>query len=119
MLVEDFYTVTGRFTDAPAEVFRVRLRPDSRVYEGHFPGHPISPGVCTMQLLRECAEEVAGRPLRMTEVLLARFLRLVTPETLPEADARILLRPDGTGWLLEAALLDGGVPCMTLKARLG
>ena len=34
--------------------FRVRLDASHPVYRGHFPGHPVLPGVCTLQLVREC-----------------------------------------------------------------
>ena len=33
--------------------FRVRLDASHPVYRGHFPGHPVLPGVCTLQLVRE------------------------------------------------------------------
>ena len=32
--------------------FRVRLDASHPVYRGHFPGHPVLPGVCTLQLVR-------------------------------------------------------------------
>ncbi|MFQ7386709.1 MAG: hypothetical protein ACLRM8_02525 [Alistipes sp.] len=31
--------------------FRVRLDASHPVYRGHFPGHPVLPGVCTLQLV--------------------------------------------------------------------
>ena len=35
--------------------YTVRLREDCPVYAGHFPGEPVSPGVCNIQLLLELA----------------------------------------------------------------
>ena len=32
--------------------FRVRLDASHQVFRGHFPGHPMLPGVCTLQLVR-------------------------------------------------------------------
>ena len=39
----------------------VRLLPDSAVYAGHFPGYPITPGVCLVQIALELIEEMAGQ----------------------------------------------------------
>ena len=39
----------------------VRLLPESDVYRGHFPGYPITPGVCIVQIALELAEEMADQ----------------------------------------------------------
>ena len=39
----------------------VRLLPESAVYRGHFPGYPITPGVCIVQIALELAEEMADQ----------------------------------------------------------
>ena len=39
----------------------VRLLPESAVYRGHFPGYPITPGVCMVQIALELIGEMAGR----------------------------------------------------------
>ena len=39
----------------------VRLLPESAVYRGHFPGYPITPGVCLVQIALELIAEMAGQ----------------------------------------------------------
>ena len=39
----------------------VRLLPESAVYAGHFPGYPITPGVCLVQIALELIAEMAGQ----------------------------------------------------------
>ena len=39
----------------------VRLLPESPVYQGHFPGYPITPGVCLVEIALELIAEMAGR----------------------------------------------------------
>ena len=39
----------------------VRLLADSPVYKGHFPGYPITPGVCLVQIAIELMQEMAGQ----------------------------------------------------------
>ena len=39
----------------------IRLLPESPVYKGHFPGYPITPGVCLVEIALELMEEMAGQ----------------------------------------------------------
>ena len=37
----------------------IRLLPESPVYKGHFPGYPITPGVCLVEIALELIAEMA------------------------------------------------------------
>ena len=39
----------------------VRLLPESPVYQGHFPGYPITPGVCLVEIALELMAEMADQ----------------------------------------------------------
>jgi 3-hydroxyacyl-[acyl-carrier-protein] dehydratase len=49
------------------------------VYAGHFPGTPITPGVLTMQMIRECTSLKTGRNLRFTSIKNCRLAAMVRP----------------------------------------
>ncbi len=49
------------------------------VYEGHFPGMPITPGVLTLGMIRECAERRTGRALRFSSIKSCRLAAMVRP----------------------------------------
>ena len=42
-------------------IFTIKLNPENEVYEGHFPNEPISPGVCNINTIKECAEKIIER----------------------------------------------------------
>ena len=71
--------VEGRMGDGSA-VFHVALLPDCAVYRGHFPGHPVCPGVCQVEMARQCAGRLAGHPLLIRRIASCRFLTVATPE---------------------------------------
>lgn len=74
MLVQNHYEIL----EHEGERYVVRLREDCPVYEGHFPGEPISPGVCNIQLLLE----LAGAK-RLNRIKVCRMTRIIRPgETL-------------------------------------
>jgi 3-hydroxyacyl-[acyl-carrier-protein] dehydratase len=48
-------------------------------FQGHFPGDPILPGVCILQSLRVGLEQTWQVPLRLAEIVDARFLSPTKP----------------------------------------
>jgi len=48
-------------------------------FQGHFPGDPILPGVCLLQSLRIGLEQAWQMPLRLAEVVNAKFIMPARP----------------------------------------
>lgn len=55
------------------------LNAGHEIYRAHFPGSPITPGVCIIQMAVEIFEELSGRKLQITEIRDAKFLSPVVP----------------------------------------
>lgn len=85
-LQNELYTLQGQTEEADCCSFRVRLLPESFIYKAHFPGQPITPGVCIIQIAKELLEEKAGRPLSVTAVKNVKFLSVIEPS----ADAMLV-----------------------------
>jgi len=66
-----------------AEAFEATFRfpADLDVFRGHFPGHPIVPGVFLIESVRVAAERILGKPLQITRVRDAKFTAIVEPDT--------------------------------------
>lgn len=92
----------------------VRFSPGSPVYDGHFPGFPITPGVLLMQTATELLEARLGRSLFLQEAVNVRFLSPVVPED----TVRFTFTADGEN-LWKILLEKDGTPCakMTLRYR--
>ena len=85
MLLKDFYTVNQ--LDKLAEnkyQAQVLLNASHEVFKGHFPGNPVTPGVCMMQIIKELTQEIVGVPLQMTASSNVKFMAIINPETNPE-----------------------------------
>lgn len=91
MLIKNYYSIenVSKLEDGTS-IFQISLNPECQVYEGHFPDEPISPGVCNIQMIKECAEQVAGKPLLMDNLQQCRLTTLVTP--LKHTDVEVVLR---------------------------
>ena len=84
MLRDDFYCVTECGQDTGSAVYHIRLYPSHAIFKAHFPGEPVTPGVCLIQMGRELAEDYIGRPLRLKLLKNVKFLSVVTPSDTPE-----------------------------------
>ncbi len=52
---------------------------DHPLFEGHFPGHPILPGVVTLGWMLAAAERFLGRTVDSAELLNVKFQVVVLP----------------------------------------
>lgn len=62
----------------------VRLEPDSPLLSGHFPGHPILPGIAHLGIGLHGVDELLGREHSLVAVRDVRFRRAARPEDLIE-----------------------------------
>ena len=112
-----YYSILSETKEGLSGVFAVRLNPECEVYEGHFPGSPVSPGVCNIRMMLECAERVIGHSLRMRKLSRCRFTTLLSPLTHPELEIQLDLQPKEEAlYTLNATIGKGEDIYQTLKA---
>ncbi|MDR2883323.1 MAG: hydroxymyristoyl-ACP dehydratase [Alistipes sp.] len=100
-------------------VFDVRLNPDHAVFQGHFPGNAVLPGVCSMMIVRECASSLVARPLQYVHVKESKFLAAITPDAHLTVAIRLSTNADtGDVYTLDATIRCGEITMLKLKARL-
>lgn len=64
---------------AEHESVLLKMLDEHPVYQGHFPGNPITPGVLTLRMVRECVGRETGRQLHYSAVKNCRFVALIRP----------------------------------------
>ena len=74
----------------PLPSYSIRLNPECFIYKAHFPGQPVTPGVCLVQIATELLGEAVGRSLKIRRMKEAKFLAVVSPDTCPELTVRVL-----------------------------
>lgn len=90
-----FSDIDNRLSADGRLAFRVRLDAEHPVYGGHFPGNPVLPGVCSLQIVRECLELGTGRRHRFTAIRECKFLGMIVPQADGLLDIDIRLADDG------------------------
>lgn len=79
MLQNDFFTI--RSIKKEDDSFRILLELNAahKIFEGHFPGQPVVPGACLMQIIQEIAETALGRSLRLLRADHLKFIAFIDP----------------------------------------
>ena len=79
----DFFRIESRLEGLPQgqSGFNVILNPDHLVYKAHFPGQPVTPGVCILQMIQELLSEQMGIPLFIKKIKNVKFTRMISPLT--------------------------------------
>ena len=80
MFLNNLYKIlSGRIAADEAE-FTLVFNPDHVIYKAHFPGEPITPGVCILQTGLELMEKAADEDLEISEVKNVKFLNILPPD---------------------------------------
>ena len=85
MLLKDFYKVLSlEKVDSQKYSAVIHVNAAHIVFKGHFPGNPIMPGVCMMQIIKELTESITQLPLVMQSLSNVKFMALINPDVTPE-----------------------------------
>ena len=102
MLEDQFYKIqtfaeqpmTGEPTGYRATV---TLNPAHAVFGGHFPGNPVVPGVCQVQMVKELLEKATGCSLRLTASDNIKFLSMIDPTVHSKLEFTITVKDASPG----------------------
>lgn len=120
MLPENFYTILHlEEQENGKREIAIELNPDHALYQGHFPGQPVVPGVCTLQMIKESVELLANHPLQYVQIASAKFLSAVNPLETPLLHLSVQWEETEEGlFKLQAAGTCHGKEFIKLKATL-
>lgn len=79
----DFFEVLNQDSLEMGFQCQVRLNAEHTIYQAHFPGNPITPGVCLLQMATELLEQHYGERLELHTADAIKFRKPVTPDMRP------------------------------------
>lgn len=90
MLAGKLYTLEQTLQEAAdSATYRIVLNAQHPVFEGHFPGQPVLPGVTMMQTIQELLEGKLGQQVVLKKAGNMKFLNMISPAANPVLDASI------------------------------
>jgi len=118
ILLNDFYTITNRDASDGAVQAKISINRTHKIFDGHFPGLPIVPGVCMMQIIREIMEVTIEKSLMIVSADNMKFLSVINPDHNQEVDVSITYSEYSGTFTVNASLFAGTVTFFKLKAAL-
>lgn len=119
MLLENkYYRWVSQTIEGENALFRVHLLPECEVYRGHFPGNPVCPGICNVELIKECAMRLAGKNLRIKTLIQCRLTALASPTSCQEFDVHIQALSTENGFQVRAMIMDAVKKYVDFKGEL-
>ncbi len=79
MLLNSFFEILSTSNHEDKILVKVKLKRNHSIYDGHFPGNPVVPGVCLIQMIREVIEVLQNQKLRLDGADEVKFLNIVNP----------------------------------------
>lgn len=84
-ILTDFYTLLSyEKTESGSFTAQISLNKDHDIFKGHFPGNPVTPGVCMMQIVKELTEEFTGSSLFLKTASNVKFMAIINPFETPD-----------------------------------
>jgi 3-hydroxyacyl-[acyl-carrier-protein] dehydratase len=102
MLLGNFFTIQFIQASPNAINARLEINPFHPIFQGHFPGIPVVPGVCMIQMLKEILESVIGQTTRLVKSDQIKFLSVLDPNLNKIIQAELTYGP-GQGGEIQAA----------------
>ena len=83
MLINDFYTCHDIEIAEHVLNCRIVFNAAHSIFKGHFPGQPVVPGVCMMEIVKELLQQELEKKLILRTSKSVKFLGFITPDVQP------------------------------------
>ncbi|ULQ51466.1 3-hydroxyacyl-ACP dehydratase [Flavihumibacter fluvii] len=105
MLINDFCTVQNLDNQPGSIKAALHWNSHHAIFEGHFPGQPVVPGVCMLQITKELMELCLARKIALRESGQMKFLQFIDPRITPDVDILISFSQEENGLYTTSATL--------------
>lgn len=95
MPLSNLYTITT-LDQAPNQITcTLQINAAHPVFEGHFPGSPVLPGVVQLEMVKAVISKAFGKTFSLKEMSTCKFLEVLNPAETPELTIHIQYKGDG------------------------
>ena len=115
MLQNDFFYFTALQTEGNVAKTVLEINAAHQIFKGHFPGNPVVPGVCMMQMVKEVLEELIEAKTRLLKAGDMKFLAVINPGVHRFVDLDITHSIDNGNIKVDAVIQKDGTIFFKLK----
>jgi len=99
--LNDLYVIRDIRKDITGNRFtiQIELNAGHAIFHGHFPGNPVLPGACTVQIIKELLANQLHRNLVMKRAGIIKYLSFINPEMNPQINLDLQVKEGEEGLL--------------------
>ncbi len=94
MPLRNLYTITNLDHTPNQITCTLQLDAGHPVFQGHFPGSPVLPGVVQLEMVKAVLSNALGKPFALKEMSTCKFLEVLNPAETPELTIHIQYKGD-------------------------
>jgi 3-hydroxyacyl-[acyl-carrier-protein] dehydratase len=117
-LQDNLYTILSQQEEGGLATFQLRIHPEWPIYKAHFPGHPITPGVCIVQMVQELLQRAVNRDVTLRKAKNIKYFAIISPEEVSDLTVsftKLEKQPDGS-LKVQAQVINGETVYTKLSA---
>lgn len=115
MLKDSFYTIASISHQDNTILAELQFMSEHDIFAGHFPGQPVVPGACMLQIVREVLSDNLNAPYRLKTASNLKFIAPVDPRMVDEAELKLTYKTVEIGLQVTAVLNTNGVVCFKMQ----
>jgi len=118
MLSDSFFKINSLVQEKNTVTAHLFLNAAHVIFDGHFPGMPVVPGVCMVEMIKEIFEEVIGQKTKLKSSRHIKFLNVLNPIVHAEVVAEINYGENLEGYTLVAKIYAGDISFFKMDSVL-
>lgn len=79
MLRDSLYNIISLEHKPGLIIASIELNENDKIFRAHFPGQPVLPGACMLQMVKEILQEEMHNSLQLKNASVIKFLEMITP----------------------------------------
>lgn len=107
MLLNNLYTIQKITETEKIIQATVLLHAEHPIFKGHFPGHPVLPGVCMLEMITEITSSHLKERIRITSASMIKYLNMIDPNKDPLIQFEIKYEHGPTNIATQAKIYSG------------
>ena len=112
----DLFSIDEITHDDGAIRATLNIDAENAIFRGHFPGQPVVPGACMLQIVKEILEVGLKQSLRLKKADQLKFLTMIDPTNTPSMQLEIAYKQlDENTISATAKLLNGEIVCFKFQ----
>ena len=115
MLQNSFFYFTEPLAEGNFVKTTIELNEAHGIFQGHFPGQPVVPGVCMIQMVKEVVEKMIGKDTRLMKADNIKFLALTDPARTSTIHMELKINRTGEMIKVDAQLIGNGTVIFKFK----